>query len=164
METGSHTVNHLDLTTLSVSDIDYELGQSQIYLQANVSSPVVSFATPMGSYDATVKTEIKKYYTSHRTVNPGLNFMGSDVYVLSSDGVYDSSTPNAVCSWIQNAANKRGWEILMFHDFTTDASSNADLLYPIADFETIVKCAKATANLDVVTTTQGANAIRCASP
>jgi hypothetical protein len=52
----------------------------------------------------------------------------------------------------------------MFHDFTTDATSNMDLTYPIADFESILQCAKATAGLDVVTTTQGADAIRCARP
>lgn len=164
MEVGSHTVTHPDLTTLSVSDVDYELSHSQQYLAANVGSPVVSFATPMGSYDATVLGEIEKFYGSHRTVNPGLNYMGSDVFQLNSDGAYGNVSPSTICSWLQNAASLRGWEILMFHDFTTDAQSNADLLYPIADFDAILQCAKNTPGLDVVTTTQGANAIRCASP
>jgi hypothetical protein len=51
----------------------------------------------------------------------------------------------------------------MFHDFTTDPTSNADLLYPIADFETVLQCATTTPGLDVVTVHNGANAIRCAS-
>ncbi|HEY1960685.1 MAG TPA: polysaccharide deacetylase family protein [Polyangiaceae bacterium] len=164
METGSHTVTHPDLTTLDAQDLDDELRLSQQYLLANVGSPVASFATPMGNYNPTVLAAIKKYYTSHRTVNPGLNYMGSDVFQLNSDGAYDNDSASTICSWIQNAATQRGWEILMFHDFTTDATSNMDLTYPIADFESILQCAKATAGIDVVTTTQGADAIRCASP
>jgi len=52
----------------------------------------------------------------------------------------------------------------MFHDFTTASTSNNDLLYTVADFESILKCAQQTAGLDVVTVHDGANAIRCASP
>ena len=72
--------------------MDYELGTSQTYLTTNVGSLVDSFATPMGSYNSTVLGEIKKYYKSHRTVNPGLNYMGSSVYELNSDG----STPCSI--------------------------------------------------------------------
>ena len=163
-EVGSHTVSHNDLTTMSVSNIDAELANSQSYLLANVGNPVDSFATPMGNYNATVLTEIKKYYTSHRTVNPGLNYMGSSVFELSSDGAYGGISPSDICTWLQDTAKYRGWRILMFHDFTTAATSNNDLLYPVADFESILKCAQQTPNLDVVTVHDGANAIRCASP
>jgi len=118
----------------------------------------------MGSYNSTALTAIKKYYASHRTVNVGMNTMGSSVYELSGDGVYGSTTASAACAMIQQAATYRGWEIFIFHDFTTAATSQYDLLYPVADFESILKCAKATSGLDVVTTKQGANAIRCATP
>jgi peptidoglycan/xylan/chitin deacetylase (PgdA/CDA1 family) len=161
-EVGSHTVTHPDLTTLSVTDVDTELANSQSYLVSNLGS-VDSFATPMGSYNATVLTEIRKYYQSHRTVNPGLNYMGSSVYELNSDGAYNTVSPSQICSMLQDTATYRGWRILMFHDFTTDPTSNADLLYPIADFESVLQCATTTPGLDVVTVHDGANAIRCAS-
>jgi peptidoglycan/xylan/chitin deacetylase (PgdA/CDA1 family) len=163
-ETGSHSVNHPDLTTLSAQDLDDELKNSQSYLLGNVGTPVSSIATPMGSYNATVLAAIKKYYTSHRTVNPGLNYMGSSVWELNSDGGYAAVSPQTICAGLQEAATNHGWRILMFHDFTTASTSNADLLYPIADFESILQCAVATPGLDVVTTTEGADAIRCASP
>jgi peptidoglycan/xylan/chitin deacetylase (PgdA/CDA1 family) len=163
-EVGSHTVDHVDMTGLTVANMDYELGTSQTYLLANVGSPVDSFATPMGSYNSTVLGEIKKYYSSHRTVNPGLNYVGSSVYELNSDGAYGSISPTDICSWLQDTAKYRGWRILMFHDFTTAPTSNNDLLYTIADFESILQCAQATPGLDVVTVHDGANAIRCASP
>ena len=163
-EVASHTVTHPDLTSLSAQQLDDELRLSQQYLVANVGSPVDSFASPAGLYNATVITAIKKYYTSHRTVNPGMSYMGSSVWELSSDGVYGSSTPASVCAQIQDAATYRGWRILLFHDFTTQPTSAYDLLYPIASFETILQCLKSTAGVDVVTTHQGANAIRCASP
>jgi peptidoglycan/xylan/chitin deacetylase (PgdA/CDA1 family) len=163
-EVGSHTVTHPDLTTLGAQQLDDELALSQQYLLAHVGSPVESFASPMGSYDSTVIAAIKKYYSSHRTVNPGLNYMGSSVYELDSDGVYDTSTPSSVCDSLKAAATYRGWRILVFHDFTTASVATSDLDYPIADFDTILQCAKATSGLDVVTTRVGANAIRCASP
>jgi peptidoglycan/xylan/chitin deacetylase (PgdA/CDA1 family) len=162
-ETGSHTVNHNDLTSLSLADVDYELGASQSYLVANVGSPVDSFATPMGSYNASVLTEIKKYYTSHRTVNPGLSYTGTDVFQLNADSVINANSPTDVCASLQEAATYRGWRILLFHDFTTDSTSSFELTYPIADFESILKCAQATSGLDVVTVHDGANTIRCAS-
>ncbi len=65
---------------LSAQQLDDELRLSQQYLLTNVGSPVDSFASPMGSYNSTVLSAIKKYYTPHRTVNVGMNSMGSSVY------------------------------------------------------------------------------------
>jgi len=163
-EVGSHSRTHPDLTSLAPAVLDDELNSSKQYLLANVGSPVESFASPMGSYDATVVAAIKGYYRSHRTVNPGLNYMGSDVYELNADGVYGESTVASVCAQLAEAAATKGWRILVFHDFTTAATSSWDLQYPIASFEGILRCAQSTPGLDVVTTREGADRIRCASP
>jgi peptidoglycan/xylan/chitin deacetylase (PgdA/CDA1 family) len=163
-EVGSHTRTHPDLTGVSAAQLDDELGASKQYLLDNVGSPVESFATPMGSYNATVLAAIKTYYGSHRTVNPGLNYMGNDVYELNADGVYDDSTVAQVCAQLSEAAANKGWRILVFHDFTTAATSDQDLLYPIASFEGILRCAQSTPGLDVVTVREGVQKLRCASP
>src|SRR6185295_11518466 len=106
----------------------------------------------------------KSHYSSHRTVNPGLNYMGSDVYELNADGVYNSSTVASVCAQLAETAANKGWRIFVFHDFTTASTSNTSLLYPIHDFEGILQCAQNTAGLEVVTVREGANRLRCASP
>lgn len=149
---------------LSAAALDDELRTSKQYLLANVGSPVESIASPMGSYDATVVNAMKGYYLSHRTVNVGLNYMGNSVYELNADGVYNTSTASSVCAQLTEAALYRGWRILVFHDFTTAASSNSSLLYPISSFAGILQCAQATPGLDVVTVREGAAKLRCASP
>jgi peptidoglycan/xylan/chitin deacetylase (PgdA/CDA1 family) len=162
-EVGDHTSTHPDLVTLTTPGIDDELRLSQAYLLANVGAPVTSFASPMGSYDATVISVAQRYFTSHRTANPGMNYVGTSVWELGADGVYNTSTSSEVCAQITDAATRRGWRILVFHDFTTEATSSASLLYPVADFEAILRCAQGTPGLDIVTTRQGVAAIACAS-
>jgi len=50
------------------------------------------------------------------------------------------------------------------HDFTTAETASSSLLYPIANFEGILSCAQTTPGLDVVTSREGAERLRCASP
>lgn len=79
-------MTHPWLTSLSVAELDHQLGQSQSWLQTNMSGPVENLASPMGAYNDTVLTVAKKYYRSHRTVNPGSNDPGQDLYQLNADG------------------------------------------------------------------------------
>src|SRR5262249_41355149 len=128
-EVAGHTRSHPDLTNVSAAQLEDELSYSKQYLLAHVGSPVDSFASPAGDYDDDVLAAIKRYYQSHRTVNPGLNYMGQDVFQLNADGVFNDSTVSEVCAQLTDTATYRGWRILVFHDFTTDPTSNFDLLY-----------------------------------
>lgn len=163
-EIGSHTQTHPYLPNLEPRSLDDELRYSQRYLLSYVGSPVDSFASPMGAYNAAVLDVVKLFYTSHRTVNPGLNYAGSKVYELNADGVYNTTSPATVCEGLTKTALYRGWRILVFHDFTSAATASSSLTYPIADFASILQCAQDTPGLDVVTTRQGAARIACASP
>lgn len=163
-EVASHTKTHAYLPALSPSDLDNELSLSKSYLLAHVGSPVESFASPMGAYDSAVLAAAKTHYSSHRTVNPGLNYMGSDVHQLKADGVYNSSTATELCDQIAEAATNRGWRIFVFHDFTSAASSPYALTCTMANLDAMLACAQSTANLDVVTIREGASALACASP
>lgn len=163
-EVASHSRTHPYLPALGPQALDDELRLSQGYLVAHVGAPVESFASPMGAYDGTVIAASRLYFTSHRTVDPGLNYMGSDVYRLKADGVYGSTTVSAACASLAEAASYRGWRILVFHAFTSAATSDASLTYPLADLEGILACAESTPGLDVVTTRQGVALLACASP
>ena len=163
-EVGSHTVTHPWLTSLSVAELDYEFSQSQSWLQTNIGGPVQNLASPMGAYNDTVLTEAKKYYQSHRTVNPGSNYLGQDLYQLNADGFSNTTTVAEACAWIQDAARYAGWRIFYWHDFINAPTSSAALVYPIASFDEILACAKNTPNIDVVTTAEGVARYACAAP
>jgi peptidoglycan/xylan/chitin deacetylase (PgdA/CDA1 family) len=51
MEIGAHTVNHLDLSTLSGEKLRFEIAESRKALEAQINRPVLFFAYPAGRYN-----------------------------------------------------------------------------------------------------------------
>ncbi len=162
-ETGAHTMTHRSITALSAQELDNELRLSKQWLETNVSSPVESFASPSGAFNAASITAIKRYYSSHRTTRPGMNYVGSDVYLLNTDFVLNTSTAAGVCAQIREAAALKGWLVLTFHDFTNGTPTQGFTMRG-STFDAILACAKNTPGVDVVTMKQGVAAIRCGSP
>lgn len=120
-EVASHTVTHPDLTTLTVSEIDAELADSQTSLRQWVgSSAANNFASPYGAYDATVDTEIAKYYRSHRTVDEGYNSKDNfDIYHIVVQNVLNTTTPEQVGEWVDEAIADQTWLVLVYHEVDT---------------------------------------------
>ncbi len=58
----SHTHTHPLLTTLSDSELDYELSHSKQLIEDNLQKKVVGLAYPKGNFDARVKKFAAKYY------------------------------------------------------------------------------------------------------
>ena len=72
-EVDSHTVDHVDLTTLSAARLRYELVASRRDLRRAFGVPVNFFCYPSGSYDpAVVKAGRAAGYLAATTTNPGL--------------------------------------------------------------------------------------------
>jgi peptidoglycan/xylan/chitin deacetylase (PgdA/CDA1 family) len=72
-EVDSHTVNHLDLTTLPERRLRYELVGSRRDLRRLFGVPVNFFCYPSGSYDPAVVQAAKAAgYLAAMTTNPGL--------------------------------------------------------------------------------------------
>jgi peptidoglycan/xylan/chitin deacetylase (PgdA/CDA1 family) len=163
-EFAAHGMTHQTLTTLTPQQLDDELRLSKAWIQTNIGGTVDSFATPSAAFNATVITAVKGYFGNHRGGEEDLNFVGTDVYRLQSDFMYNTSTVAKVCARIQQAAAQRGWLFLTFHDFTNDASSTQGFTVPAAIFEGILACATTTPGIDVVTARQATAAIRCGSP
>jgi peptidoglycan/xylan/chitin deacetylase (PgdA/CDA1 family) len=162
-EFADHSMTHATLTSLTPQQLDDELRQSKQWILSNIGGPVDSFATPSAAYDATVIAAAKTYFSNHRTAELDLNFVGTDLYKLQSDFLLNTSTVAGVCARIQDAAAKKGWLFLTFHDFTTNSSSSSGFTMPASVFEAILVCATTTKGLDVVTARQGTAAIRCGS-
>jgi peptidoglycan/xylan/chitin deacetylase (PgdA/CDA1 family) len=71
-ELASHTINHLDLTTLDASALEHELQGSRAILRRDYHVPVDNFCYPAGRYDATVIAAVKAAgYAGATTEIPG---------------------------------------------------------------------------------------------
>lgn len=116
-EIASHTVDHLDLTTLSSSQVDTELSQSQATLRQLFGSNAASdFASPYGQYNYPVVTAIKKYYRSHRSIDAGFNSRdGFDPYDIRVQNVNSDTTPAEVAGWVNHAIATKTWLVLVYH-------------------------------------------------
>lgn len=127
-EIASHTVSHPDLTTLTVAQMDAELANSKTALQALLdASSAKNFATPYGSYNATVLTEIKKYYRSHRSVEEGFNTTANfDIYNIQVQNILDNTTPAQVAAWVAEAQAQNAWLVLTYHGVEADPSSTEE--------------------------------------
>jgi peptidoglycan/xylan/chitin deacetylase (PgdA/CDA1 family) len=72
-ELASHTVNHLDLTTLDAASLHHEVADSRRILQNRFGVPVNNFCYPSGRYDSTVIAALKEAgYRGATSEVPGL--------------------------------------------------------------------------------------------
>ena len=68
-EIGSHTVNHYDFTSLTESDLRWQLSESQRLINRNIpAQSCVSFAYPDGLSNETVRAVTGEYYFAARGV------------------------------------------------------------------------------------------------
>ncbi len=125
-EIGSHTVSHPDLTTLPLKKLDSELSQSLSYLRRNVTPTITDFAYPYGAYNALTTREVKKYYSSARTSDVGLNTKaGFDAYRIQSEYVTPQTTLADFQGWLTTAQNQHAWLVVMYHQVDNSGSDYA---------------------------------------
>jgi peptidoglycan/xylan/chitin deacetylase (PgdA/CDA1 family) len=71
-EVDSHTVTHLDLTTLSPARLQYEVSESRRWLRHEFGVPVDFFCYPAGAFDAAVIAAVRRAgYLGATTELPG---------------------------------------------------------------------------------------------
>ncbi len=134
-ELCSHTVTHPWLTQIPTSQIDYELSHSQQFLQSITGQPITDFASPYGDYNAAVNTEIKKYFTSHRTTDEGFNSKDSfNPYRLKVQNMQTTTTLAQFQAWVNKAKADHTWLILIYHVVDTGGLEQFDTYKP--DFDT----------------------------
>lgn len=81
VEIGSHSMDHADMTKLSVSEWSAQITESRTVLSSIVGSPVVSFSYPLGKFSPVQALSVSGAgYTNAVTVEPG--FMGNDKNVF----------------------------------------------------------------------------------
>ncbi len=160
-EIASHTVSHLDLTTLSATQLTNQMKNSQATLQSNFGTSIKHLANPYGAYNAKTIAEGKKYYTSQRTTETGYNTKGNfNLTKLKVQNIYATTTPAQVQEWVNTAIQDRTWLILLYHEVGTTPidPSNAEYLTTPSDFNAEMAIIK-NSGIQAVTTTQAINEI-----
>jgi hypothetical protein len=109
-------------TKISSNQMDEELQNSQQTLEKYVGAGnVQSFATPFGSYDATVIAEILKYYQSQRSTDAGFNTKDS-IYLgnIKVQNILSTTTLVEYTGWIDKAIADNAWLVLIYHRVAND--------------------------------------------
>jgi peptidoglycan/xylan/chitin deacetylase (PgdA/CDA1 family) len=82
-ELASHTINHLDVTTLDATSLHHELADAKSILEKKFGVRVENFCYPAGHYDQTAIDELRSDgYRGATTELPGLAER-SDPYALA---------------------------------------------------------------------------------
>jgi peptidoglycan/xylan/chitin deacetylase (PgdA/CDA1 family) len=137
-EIASHTVDHPDLTTLSSSQVNTELSQSQTTLrQLFGSNAATDFASPYGQYNYSVIAAIKQYYSSHRSVDAGFNSKDTfDPYDILVQNVNSDTTPAEVAGWVNHAIATKTWLVLVYHGVEDQVPAGDQYTVATSDLDT----------------------------
>ncbi len=82
-EIGAHTVNHVDLTTLSYSSAYHEIDASAESLRQWLGAPVSTFAYPSGKFDQKIADAVRElHFADAVTTNPGRLAASENPYQL----------------------------------------------------------------------------------
>ncbi|HSW66285.1 MAG TPA: Ig-like domain-containing protein [Bacillota bacterium] len=139
-EIADHTVSHPHLPTLTVAQLDQEFGNSQTTLRNLLGNDGVvasNLASPYGEYNATVLTEAKKYFRSHRSTDDGYNSKDNfDIYNIKVQNIVDATTPAQVAAWVAQAQADKTWLVLVYHPIGAPDTAQEDYGVTTANFET----------------------------
>jgi peptidoglycan/xylan/chitin deacetylase (PgdA/CDA1 family) len=90
---GSHTVDHVDLTTLDAHDLRYQLRGSKWALERGLGHPVPWLAYPFGAENARVAADARRVgYLLAVTERPGSDQPADDPLELRRERVLDTTT------------------------------------------------------------------------
>jgi peptidoglycan/xylan/chitin deacetylase (PgdA/CDA1 family) len=151
-ETGSHSVTHSDLTSLSTEDLISELEDSKTALE-NHGLTVKTFASPYGLVNNQVTSYIANYYESAVDGPDGLNTYPFSDYAIRGLEVTNSIAVDTVKSQIDLAVSNNQWLIILFHKIV-ESTPQESYEYNVDDFEEIVDYVNQQ-NIPVVTVSEG---------
>jgi peptidoglycan/xylan/chitin deacetylase (PgdA/CDA1 family) len=105
-EIDSHTISHLDLTTLGAAELAREVGGSRRILQKELGQPVNFLCYPSGRYDETVIAAVEAAgYRGATTTEPGLA-RPADVFKLARVRVNGSDSAAALADRLRSLGVK----------------------------------------------------------
>lgn len=152
-EIGSHTVNHLDMSTLTATQLNNELKNSQTFLQNLLGVPIKDFAAPYGVTNTQTVTNAKQYYQSYRTVESGYNAKNNfNPMNLQVQNLTSTTTLAQVQGWINEAEATNTWLVLVYHQVDSNPAAGDYNTYP-PDFDAQMAAIKASESQGVAVET-----------
>lgn len=141
-EIGGHTQTHAELPTISQSQLQSEIANSNSAFTAH-GLTVTNFASPYGAYDNGVLTEVLKNYYSHRGfADLGYETFPSNRAVLKVQDINSSTTVNQVKGYIDTAKANNQWLILVFHHVAAQPNPAYEYTTTDADLAAMADYAK----------------------
>jgi len=134
-EIGSHTMTHPHLPALTDAELDYELGQSKKIL-ANHGIDAKTLVFPYTEADARVLNYTTRYYENSRMGVGELNGIDCDRYAILCKELSNTTQPEEVIGWIDEAVQSKLWLVLMIHEVVPGTPSAFQ--YNVADLEKVV--------------------------
>lgn len=74
VEIASHSVNHIDLTKISLDEIEMELKLSKEIIEKQIDKEIFTFTYPYGAYNEKVREVVKKIYRYDIGIGSKYNF------------------------------------------------------------------------------------------
>lgn len=108
----SHTENHINLTTLPLTEVENELKNSREWLIRNGGNPDY-FVYPFNGQDSEIRKLTRKYYKGAFSTNATLNKPPLRTYVIGR--VDFESTLEQQKAWINQAVQEGAWVIFNTH-------------------------------------------------
>lgn len=165
-EVGGHTYTHPHMSNLTGEDLQREVVGSKSEF-AKLGFDLQTFAYPYseGSQNVTVTQLVRENYAGARssgTIGTALLYDGSaDIYDVVANNVVNTTRPEVVNGWIDEAASQRKWLILSFHQIVPNKTA-FDTFYRQSDLDTIASYAHGKlvhGTLEVVTFDNGTETI-----
>jgi len=147
----SHTMTHSDLTNMRLKDARREMARSRRKL-ARKGLTVKNLALPFGAYNADILARSTRFYRSVRAFEQGANPQGTFPFDVKVRGVTASTTPAQVAGWLDQAADKRQWLVLVWH---TIADEGDDAYHTRPDVFADMVDVVAASGVEVVTYDEG---------
>jgi len=134
----SHTVNHINLTTITIDEAREELFESQRWLIENgFIKGARFFAPPQNGRNDEVMAAIREYYVGCQTMKGTYGSIPpADKHYLSLKEVDSSTSLATVEGWIDTAIEYNAWLTIVFHDLVSSGASGNEWL--ISDFESLI--------------------------
>jgi peptidoglycan/xylan/chitin deacetylase (PgdA/CDA1 family) len=156
-EIASHSVTHPDLQLINDTQLDHELLDSKNTLWSNGFN-VYNFVSPYGSYNSHTQAHIMKYYDSDRSTQIKEIPPGNE-YPLPGTNIWNTTTPDEVKKWVDNAINNNSWLILVFHNIADHPGDDTPMWtegeWKTDELAEIVRFIESKESLQVVTIREG---------
>jgi len=134
-EIGAHTLTHAKASTLSREKFEFEVKEGKLLLMKHQIN-ADSFAYPYN--DVKYPDVIKKYFSSQRNVNGGINAIGTDeIYGLA---LVHNNYKELLTDYLSDLKSEGGWLVLVIHNI--DPSPRADIDVSPEDYAWILEQVK----------------------